>query len=275
MTVILEAAAGLCLLYYGGIVLSTGFSVSFSLFWPFCAALFGFLAAGRHYYLNHREEIPVWPLVSAVTVLGAAAAVIAVVLVLIGTGILTSTKKSMDYVIVLGAKVNGTEPSNSLKKRLDRAIDYAENNPNTFLVLSGGQGKDEEIAEAEVMYEYLRYNGVPETQLLLETRSTNTRENIRYSLEVIRSQEQWKERVFQQIFKEVGENAYAPGDELDSIHIGILTSDFHLFRAKAIAKKQGGRNVYGISAPSDPLLIPNLWLRECFAILKDKFMGNI
>ena len=200
---------------------------------------------------------------------------IAVVLVLIGTGILTSTKKSMDYVIVLGAKVNGTEPSNSLKKRLDRAIDYAENNPNTFLVLSGGQGKDEEIAEAEVMYEYLRYNGVPETQLLLETRSTNTRENIRYSLEVIRSQEQWKERVFQQIFKEVGENAYAPGDELDSIHIGILTSDFHLFRAKAIAKKQGVRNVYGISAPSDPLLIPNLWLRECFAILKDKFMGNI
>ena len=110
---------------------------------------------------------------------------------------------------------------------------------------------------------------MPETQLLLETRSTNTRENIRYSLEVIRSQEQWKERVFQQIFKEVGENAYAPGDELDSIHIGILTSDFHLFRAKAIAKKQGSEMSMEFRLRPIPLLIPNLWLRECFAILKD------
>lgn len=275
MTLILEIAAGLCLLYYGGIVAYSGFSFSFALFWPLCALMFGALAAGRHYYLGHREQIPVWAAVSVVTVIGAAAVVIAVTLALIGTGIFTSTKKSMDYVIVLGAKVNGTKPSESLKRRLDRAIDYAENNPNTFLVLSGGQGEDEEISEAEAMYEYLLYNGVPKNQLLIENRSVNTRENIRYSLEVIRRQEQWKDSVFRQIFKDVGEDAYSPGDELDSIHIGILTSDFHVFRAKAIAKKQGVRSVYGIAAPSDPLLIPHLWLRECFAILKDKFMGNI
>lgn len=275
MTLILEIAAGLCLLYYGGIVAYSGFSFSFALFWPLCALMLGALAAGRHYYLGHREQIPVWAAVSVITVIGAAAAVIAVTLALIGTGIFTSTKKSMDYVIVLGAKVNGTKPSESLKRRLDRAIDYAENNPNTFLVLSGGQGEDEEISEAEAMYEYLLYNGVPKNQLLIENRSVNTRENIRYSLEVIRRQEQWKDSVFRQIFKETGEDAYAPGDELDSIHIGILTSDFHVFRAKAIAKKQGVRSVYGIAAPSDPLLIPHLWLRECFAILKDKFMGNI
>ena len=81
--------------------------------------------------------------------------------------------------------------------------------------------------------------------------------------------------MFRQIFGDVAQNAYSPGDDLDSIHIGILTSDFHLFRAKAIARKQGVKNVYGIAAPTDIGLAPHLWLRECFAILKDKFMGNI
>ena len=109
----------------------------------------------------------------------------------------------------------------------------------------------------------------------METRSTNTVENIQYSLEAIRKQESWKDSVFRQIFGDVAQNAYSPGDELDSIHIGILTSDFHLFRAKAIARKQGVKNVYGIAAPTDIGLAPNLWIRECFAILKDKFMGNI
>ena len=275
MTWILEVAAGLCLLYYGGIVAFTGFSVSFALFWPLCGAVLAFLAAGSRYYMNHKVQIPVWAAVSTVTFLGAVAAVLAVILILIGTSAFTSTKKSINYVIVLGAKVNGREPSSTLKKRLDRAITYAENNPNTFLVVSGGKGEDEEISEAQVMYEYLKFNGVSEHQLLMEDQSSNTRENISFSLDVIRRQEKWKESVFREIFADAGEYVYSPGDELDSVHIGILTSDFHVFRAKAIAKKQGGRNVYGIAAPSEPFLAPHFWLRECFAILKDKFMGDL
>ena len=275
MNWILEAAAGLCLLYYGALVAVMGFSFSFSLFWPLCAAVLGLFAVGRRYYAGHREQIPVWAAVAAVTTAGAVLAVLLTAAALIGTGILTATKNSMDYVIVLGAKVEGREPSRTLKKRLDQAIEYAERNPNTFLVLSGGKGEDEEISEAQAMYEYLRFNGVPENQLLLEMRSTNTVENIQYSLEAIRKQENWKDSVFRQIFGDVAQNAYSPGDDLDSIHIGILTSDFHLFRAKAIARKQGVKNVYGIAAPTDIGLAPNLWIRECFAILKDKFMGNI
>lgn len=275
MNWILEAAAGLCLIYYGVLVAYAGFSVSFSLFWPLCAVLLGLFAVGRRYYVGHREQIPVWAAVSAVTAAGAVLTVLLIVLALIGTGILTATKKSMDYVIVLGARVDGREPSKTLRQRLDRAIEYAERNPNTFLVLSGGKGEDEEISEAQAMYEYLRFNGVPENQLLLETRSANTTENIQYSLEAIRNQENWKDSVFRQIFGEVAQNAFSPGDELDSIHIGILTSDFHLFRARAIARKQGVKSVYGIAASTDIVLVPHLWLRECFAILKDKFMGNI
>lgn len=275
MNWILEAAAGLCLIYYGALVAYTGFSFSFSLFWPLCAVILGLFAVGRRYYVGHRGQIPVWAAVSAVTAAGAVLTVILIVIALIGTGILTATKNSMDYVIVLGARIEGRELSKTLRQRLDRAIEYAERNPNTFLVLSGGKGEDEEISEAQAMYEYLRFNGVPENQLLLETRSVNTMENIQYSLEVIRNQENWKDSVFRQIFGEVAQNAYSPGDELDSIHIGILTSDFHLFRAKAIARKQGVKSVYGIAAPTDMILVPHLWIRECFAILKDKFMGNI
>lgn len=60
---------------------------------------------------------------------------------LIGWSAVTSTRRAAEYVIVLGAKVRGSELSNSLKKRLDKALEYAENNPNTVLVLSGGKGR--------------------------------------------------------------------------------------------------------------------------------------
>lgn len=91
----------------------------------------------------------------------------------------------LDYVIVLGAKVKEHTVSNSLKKRLDKAIDYAQKNPETYLVLSGGKGADEPISEAQAMYKYLVYNGVRPEQLLLEDRSASTVENIAYSRLVI------------------------------------------------------------------------------------------
>ena len=125
MNWILEAAAGLCLLYYGALVAFMGFSFSFSLFWPLCAAVLGLFAVGRRYYAGHREQISVWAAVAAVTTAGAVLAVLLTASDLIVTGILTSTKNSMDYVIVLGAKVEGREPSRTLKKRLDQAIEYA------------------------------------------------------------------------------------------------------------------------------------------------------
>lgn len=90
-----------------------------------------------------------------------------------------------DYVIVLGARVRGAKISNSLKQRLDRAIEYSEEYPNTVLVLSGGKGPGEEISEARAMYEYLQYNGIPEDKLLIEDQSSDTVQNIEFSRTVI------------------------------------------------------------------------------------------
>ena len=80
MNWILEAAAALCLLYYGALVASIGFSISFSLFWPLCAALLGMFALGRRYYAGHREQIPVWAAVAAVTAAGAVLTVLLAVI---------------------------------------------------------------------------------------------------------------------------------------------------------------------------------------------------
>ena len=81
------------------------------------------------------------------------------------------------YMIVLGAGVNGTEPSLSLYNRLTAAEEWLNNHPNSIAVLSGGQGENEKISEAECMYRWLVERGVSPTKLYKEEVSKNTREN--------------------------------------------------------------------------------------------------
>lgn len=270
MTWILEGAAVLCLLYYGVISVYSGVSTSFSLFWLFMAAFLALLAAGLHFYSRHREQIPLWIPVSVVTACTAGALIFVVTLLLIGWGAITASRKPADYVVVLGAKVNGTELSNSLQKRLNTALKYAEDNPNTVLVLSGGQGQGEDISEARAMFEYLQYNGIPAERMLLEDQSFNTVENITFSRKVIERQEHYKALAAQQTLQ--GEYHVRPEQD---IRIAVLTSSYHIFRSKAIAEKQGIYHVGAVSAPSDPVLAVHLWIREGFAVLKDKFMGKL
>lgn len=269
MTLILEAAAVLCLIYYGILIIYSGAATSFALFWPVCAACLLLLAGALHFRRRHPEAVPVWLSVAVTTIAAAAIAVFVAIELCIAAASLFSTRQAMDYVIVLGAKVDGTLPSKSLKKRLNKALEYAENNPNTILVLSGGQGRDEPLSEAQVMYSYLEFNGVPRDQLLMESRSRNTKENITFSKDVIERHERWKASVL----REEVQDDYLDRSGGDPVKIGIITSNFHMLRAEGIARKQGIADVHGISAPGDPVMALHLWVRECFAILKDKFLG--
>ena len=99
----------------------------------------------------------------------------------IGTGLKAEGVENLDYIIVLGCQVKGTKPSKALKDRLDTAKEYMQANPETIAVLSGGQGKMEEISEAECMRRYLEKAGISRERLILEQRSTTTRQNLRYS----------------------------------------------------------------------------------------------
>ena len=86
-----------------------------------------------------------------------------------------------DVYIVFGCKTNGYTPTYALRRRLDHAYGLLSSHPDAVAVLSGGQGDDETVSEAESMRAYLCGLGIDEGRLLIEDRSTSTAENIRYS----------------------------------------------------------------------------------------------
>ena len=124
---------------------------------------------------------------------------------------------NIDTMIVLGAKVNGTEVSNTLKLRLDKAIEYYKKHKSVNIIVSGGQGNDENITEALAMKNYLVSNGVNINNIIEENKATTTLENIIYS-------------------KKILDNMNNKGKVL------IVTSDYHLFRGRLIASILGIEN---------------------------------
>lgn len=215
----LGGTAVLCLLYYIIIVIYSGVSTSFALIWPCLAIFLGLLAAGWWFGSQHEGRIPVWIGVSVGTVCAAGFLILVITEVLIGWSAITATGQPADYVIVLGARVRGTKISNSLKQRLDRAIEYSEEYPNTVLVLSGGKGPGEEISEARAMYEYLQYNGIPEDKLLIEDQSSDTVQNIEFSRTVIDRQEYNKAQAarahLMEFYRERPDGRYHPDRDSD------------------------------------------------------------
>lgn len=264
----------LCVAYFIVIVVYAGIGTSFAFIWLFFAALLLFLVYGRWYYSRNMDRIPRWVPVSVVTTCVAGVVALAVLCVLVFLGAASSDKKNLDYVIVLGARVKEHTVSNSLKKRLDKAIEYAEENPDTILVLSGGRGPGEDVSEAEVMRQYLEYNGVRPEQLLIEDRSVSTVENIAYSKVVIEEHRNRDKKELVPLTRRTTSVPYAIAPD-KPLEIGVLTSNFHIYRARLTAEKWGLENVYGISADSDPVLFIHLCVRECASIVKDRLMGNM
>lgn len=146
--------------------------------------------------------------------------------------------RNLGCIIVLGAQIRGTTVTNSLERRLEKAIEYLSDNPGTVVIVSGGQGKEESITEAEAMAAYLTEHGIDRARILLEMKSTSTDENLRFSSELI--------------------------DDI-SKPVGIVTNNFHMYRAMRTAKKLGYQHVEGISASSNPVLFLNYMVREFFA----------
>lgn len=274
VTWITGIGAVICMIYYIIIVLYSGFSTDFSGIWMVGAVFLALICLGSLYSKRHPKKLPLWMPVAAVTFLVTSLVIFCVVEALVFLGAASSDTANLDYVIVLGAQVKEDRISNSLRARLDKAIEYSQDNPGTILILSGGQGPGEPSSEAKVMYDYLLYNGVPKEQMILENVSTSTVENIAYSKVLIEGMEKKKEDSTVK-----GPGIAAPGPyiqvEKKPVQVGVLTSNFHVFRAKKIAERWGIKEVHGISAKSDMILFPYLCVRECVAILKDKLMGNM
>lgn len=153
----------------------------------------------------------------------------------------------LERIIVLGAKVNGTQPSGALRNRIQRASEYLNENPDAIAILSGGKGDDEGISEAQCMFNGMTERGIPEERLIMEDRSTNTSENLQYSRAIIND---------------------------DSIRTGIVTNNFHMFRALALARKQG-MNVSGIPVETSLISYPHYMMREFVGVVYDGLHGNL
>ena len=153
----------------------------------------------------------------------------------------------LDYIVVLGARVNGTEPSGALSNRIDRAAEYLEENPDTLAILSGGQGEGEEISEAQCMLERMTACSVDPARLTLEDRSTDTSENLKYSREFIP----------------------------EGASVGLVTNNFHILRALALAKGIGWEGVKPIPVATPWFSIPHYYLREFIGVVYEFVRGNL
>lgn len=157
-----------------------------------------------------------------------------------------------DYLVVLGAGLYGSTPSPTLKSRLDSAVLYSYANPNTTIIVSGGQGEGEDITEAEAMREYLVAHGIPSDRILEENESTSTLENLRYSFSII-------------------DQDFKGGEEPK---IAVISNEFHLYRTGLIAKREN-RPVYLISARTPMFYLKATYcIREYFALFKTVFIDG-
>lgn len=156
-----------------------------------------------------------------------------------------------DYILILGCGIreDGTLFP-LLKGRADRAITFykkqiEKTGKRAVFVPSGGQGPDECMPEGEAIKNYLLSQGIPESDILPETKSVNTLQNMQFSREVIEK---------------------ARGDKEGPANISFSTTNFHVFRSGILASNVG-MNADGMGAKTKWYFWPNALIREFIGML--------
>ena len=153
-----------------------------------------------------------------------------------------TTKPSEDAtVVVLGCRAYGSRPSIMLASRLDAAYQYLTEHPDTICIVSGGQGPDESMPEAECMYLYLTEKGIAPERIYMEAESTSTRENLLFSQDIIEAE---------------GLNP----------EIAIITNEYHEYRAGMIADALE-MEWSAVPARTPLWLFPTYYIRELYGII--------
>lgn len=272
--------AFICIIYYGICATYAGAGSSFIFVWLILTAFFAIIFEIRWMTIKGIMNVPVAVMRLIIGMIAAGGIFFAAIEGLIISDMVKEPDNNCEYIIVLGCQVRGTRITKSLRKRLDKTIEYMhevqaddmtgksginnedsifnnENNKaekesnkitkNIKIIVSGGQGNGEDISEAQAMYDYLVQNGIPADIIIKEDKSTNTEENFRFSEKFI---------------------------EDKSAKIGIVTNNFHIYRAKKLAHAKGLDNITGIPASSDNVLFINYMVRESIGIVKDYLCGN-
>lgn len=156
-------------------------------------------------------------------------------------------RPNKDFLIVLGAGLNGEEVTPLLASRIDRAIEFYHSQKEKGkkiprFIMSGGQGPDEVISEAEAMKRYAIKQGIPEEVIFKEDRSTSTRENLLFSSQIIQEE--------------------GPSDA----KVLFFSNNFHVFRASLLAKSLG-LNYHGLGSRTKLYFFTSAFIREYIGYL--------
>ena len=163
----------------------------------------------------------------------------------------SDTDTSADWVIVMGAGVQDGRPSLSLLDRLTAAEAWLTQHPEGRAVLSGSQGPNETVSEAQCMLDWLVSQGIDPDRLYLEEQADNSLENLTYSLDIIRSQNG------------------------DTVRVALLSSEYHLHRLRRMAEALGCDPVLVAAKTSRISLRINYTIREAAAMWKYRLSGRI
>ncbi len=145
------------------------------------------------------------------------------------------------FLLILGCRVRGDEAEETLRMRALKAAEYLKEHPDTVAIACGGMVHDDQrISEAQAIEEILVSEGIEKERIIREDKSTTTVENFKNAEKII-------------------------GDS-KSQSLALLSSDFHLMRAKLIAKK-AGLDCQTVSAPSPGKEKAKNYIREFFAFI--------
>ncbi|MDO5338879.1 MAG: YdcF family protein [Eubacteriales bacterium] len=247
MNVIWLVLALICLGYYIKCASYAGIGSSFIFIWLIGTVFFGLIFTVKLLELKGIIHVANLFRICFIVIMAAGISLFVFVEAIIIKGMTAKPRNNCDYIIVLGCQIRGDHITRSLKNRLNVAVDYAADNPDTTIIVSGGKGKGENTTEAYAMYNYLVSKGIDGSRIIQEDKSTDTSENMKYSVKYI--------------------------DNKDAM-VGIVTNNFHIARSRLLARHAGLKNTCGMPAESDHVLFINYMVREAIGIVKDFVFGN-
>lgn len=236
---------GIVSIWYGFFVRAVGSGNKFYRVWFLVGCIFLLLIPAAYFHLW--KSVPRAVRVIVIVLLSIGLLVYILLLARIATKFDAESGEA-EYLIVLGAQIHESGPSLVLLYRLETAVTYLNEHPGVTCIVSGGQGDNEPVTEAEGMRDYLVAHGIDESRIVLEDRSADTSENLKNCLALLPSAD---------------------------VKVGIVTNNFHMYRALGIAEACGYKNVCGVPAPSKKAYLLHNITRECVGVLKDLLFGNM
>ena len=229
--------------YYFVLWRASRLGLSMSAMWPAIGVVL--IACGL---LCDNPALPRWLHIAWRCGLCACLAAVMALECLVISGLHAVAPAGMDYLIVLGARVDPDGPSPALTRRLNAVMACIDDHPDAVILASGGQGRDEPMSEAECIRRELVRRGVDEGRIVMEDRSTSTVENLRFCKALM---------------------------DDPNAKVGLITNNYHVFRAVGIARKVGLTNVHGIAAMYTGHTKFHYMIREAICIVVDFLRGNL